>query len=95
MWRAPDSGVVEVARYICSLDGESVTGDVFLDEPDNPIAFEDLTEEMVIDWVKSSLKESSVENIEARVNELIALKNNPPQLDGLPWGVQAAAAPAE
>ena len=89
MVREPTSGVVQIARYCCSEAGESVTGDVFFDAPDDPIAFDSLTEEPVVGWVKEKLGAANVANIEARVTELVNLKSNPPQVEGLPWDTRA------
>jgi hypothetical protein len=52
------------------------------------IPYEDLTEEMVIDWIKESLGEEGVLLIEASIQAQIEAQKNPPvtpQETPLPW----------
>jgi hypothetical protein len=51
-------------------------------EKDDYIPYEELTEEMVIDWVKSSL---DMEAIDKNLADQIEAQKNPPILTGLPW----------
>jgi hypothetical protein len=51
-------------------------------ESENYIPYEDLTEEIVIDWVKASL---DMETIEKNLSEKIEQQKNPPVLTGVPW----------
>jgi hypothetical protein len=52
------------------------------------IPYEDLTEEMVISWIKESLGEEGVLSIEASIQAQIEAQKNPPvtpQETPLPW----------
>jgi len=52
------------------------------------IPYEDLTEEMVINWIKESLGEEGVLSIEASIQAQIEAQKNPPvtpQETPLPW----------
>lgn len=96
---AADGGVVEV-RWTCvaSADtGESaVEGGKLTCNPDASaegfVAYESLTEEMVLGWVKADLGAEKVAEIEsvrtAKVEAQIARKTS--QATGMPWATQAA-----
>lgn len=52
------------------------------------VPFNELTEETVIGWVKSSLKEMETEMIESSISSMIERLKNPapaPQMAPLPW----------
>lgn len=52
------------------------------------VPYADLTEEMVLGWIKEQLGESAVENYEYCINDQIQSKINPPvtpQQQPLPW----------
>jgi hypothetical protein len=51
-------------------------------EKDDYIPYEELTEEMVISWIKSSL---DTEAIDKNLADQIESQKNPPILTGLPW----------
>jgi hypothetical protein len=51
-------------------------------ESESYIPYEDLTEEIVIDWVKASL---DMETIEKNLSEKIERQKKPTILVGLPW----------
>jgi hypothetical protein len=51
-------------------------------ESESYIPCEDLTEEIVIEWVKASL---DMETIEKNLSEKIDQQKNPPVLTGIPW----------
>ena len=65
----------------------SAIGAVGLDEPnsDDYIAYEDLTEENVKDWVKYALGEEKMAAIETSLLNQIEEKISPNKLVGLPW----------
>jgi len=54
-------------------------------ESENYIPYEDLTEEIVIDWVKDYLGEEGLENMENNLSQQIENQKNPPVLTGVPW----------
>lgn len=65
-----DGYVYKVFWIVTATNGtyESKTyGSVDLDRPEELIPFENLTEELVISWVKSTLGEDSVRNLENNV----------------------------
>jgi len=83
-----DKGVV-TAHWDCTLlEGEYSARRYgscsFSPDPssDEYVPFEELTEELVIGWVQSSL---DVEEIENSLNAQIEEQKNPKTLKGLPW----------
>lgn len=54
-------------------------------DPKNKIPFEELTEELVIEWVKSTLGKERVDELENSLISQIEYKKNPPSLTGTPW----------
>ena len=65
----------------------SALGTVRLDAPNSNdyIAYEDLTEEKVQDWVKYALGEEKMANIETSLLNQIEEKISPTEAIGLPW----------
>jgi hypothetical protein len=65
----------------------SALGTVGLDAPDknNYIAYKDLTEEKVKDWVKYALGEEKMAKIETSLLNQIEEKISPTEAIGLPW----------
>jgi hypothetical protein len=65
----------------------SAVGTVGLDAPDknNYIAYKDLTEEKVKDWVKYALGEEKMAKIETSLLNQIEEKISPTEAIGLPW----------
>jgi hypothetical protein len=60
-------------------------GCTHLDRGEEFIPFEQLTKEMVIDWVKSKLGQEQVLEFENSLQQQIEKQKNPPILTGLPW----------
>lgn len=56
-------------------------------DPDNFISYEDLTEEMVLDWIKSVVVGDYEERVNKTIQEQIDLKKNPviDVKDDFPW----------
>jgi len=54
-------------------------------EAESYVPYEDLTEEIVVGWVKTSLGEERIAEIEKSLADQIAEQKNPPILTGLPW----------
>jgi len=54
-------------------------------EGDEFIPYEDLTPEIVINWVKEKLGEEQISSIEASLASQIDEKINPGKMFGLPW----------
>lgn len=80
--------LVQLEDEIDRKIGEMIlTGDSTLP---NFIPFTDLTEEIVIGWVKSSLGETEVTAIETQLQDKVTArktaKDNAIEKNGLPWG---------
>lgn len=74
--------------------GETVDGNarVTFPRPESlEVAYADLTEEVVIGWVKAERGSERVANMEAQINEALELKIGAAKQSGMPW----AAAEAE
>jgi hypothetical protein len=94
--RKPTSGLVFEVTYIMNFELEGETdrkvGMITFegDETDpNFVPFEELTEEIVLGWVTTTLGKKEIAKIEAefktRLEERIARKANPTFLVGTPW----------
>lgn len=60
-------------------------GAVSFSRPDSLIPFDQLTEELVISWVKEELGASEVAKLEKFLNEKIQNQKYPKTEQGLPW----------
>lgn len=60
-------------------------GSMGLERPDSFIPFDDLTEDMVIGWVKDKLGDEKVAEIEAALQAQLDEKHSPTKAAGLPW----------
>ena len=60
-------------------------GSLGLERPDNLIPFDDLTEEMVVGWVKDKFGDEKVAEIEAALQAQLDEKHAPTKAAGLPW----------
>ena len=94
--RKPNTGLVIEVTYVMNFDlnGEKDRNigmiELVGDENDpNFVLFEELTEEIVLNWVKGDLGEEKIQEIENRfqlnLEERIERKANPEFLQGLPW----------
>jgi len=54
-------------------------------EPDNMISFDNLTNEIVVGWVKGKFGEEKVAEIEAALQAQLDEKHAPSKAVGLPW----------
>ena len=96
MKRTPDAGVVVKVVYIMEFEYNGISdrhvGSIELagdaSAPDF-IPFEDLTEEIVIDWVKAELGEAKLAEIDNefqnRLEAKYQAKQNPEFISGKPW----------
>lgn len=84
--RSTDGDVVTTVHYTVSkTDGEAVGssyGSVGVEVGDTVIPFAELTETVVIDWVKEKL---DLVSLEASLDAQIAEQKTPSKLSGLPW----------
>lgn len=64
-------------------------------DPDNFIKYEDLTEEMVIDWIKSTVVGSYEQHVNQQIQKQIDEKVNPvvEERNEFPWGVNPDTIP--
>ena len=60
-------------------------GSLGFERPDNLIPFADLTEEIVIGWVKEQFGAEKVAEIEAALQSQIDEQRNPTKAAGVPW----------
>jgi len=65
-------------------------GSLGFERPDNLIPFADLTEEIVIGWVKDQFGAEKVAEIEAALQSQIDEQRNPTKAAGVPWAAVAA-----
>lgn len=87
-----DGGVTNV-KWSCSASGEAgeyaVNGGEAILEPDATssefVSYDDLTESVVIGWVKDSLGEEEVTNIEEVLTAKVTAQMTPVKQTGLPW----------
>ena len=91
----PENGFVVNANYkVSGTDGTysseiNDSASFSFQEGEQYIPYSDLTEEIVVSWIKSKLGESAVGNYEYCIADQIALQKNPPvspQNTPLPWG---------
>ena len=90
--RTTIDGVVFTAHYTIDAKDEAYSagayGSVGLEQPDPEaiIPFDDLTEELVVEWVKEKLGgDEKVEEIEAALQSQLDEKHAPTKSAGLPW----------
>ena len=90
-WDSTDGGVRLCNYSIVASDGvvEGIytANTYFIPNPDSPefIPVEDLTEEIVISWIKNSFDEKYASRLEGlAINDFIR-KNTPPLIEGVPW----------
>ena len=61
-------------------------GSIGLERPDNLIPFANLTEEIVVGWVKEKFGTEKVAEIEAALQAQLDEQAAPTKASGLPWG---------
>jgi len=90
--RNTNDGVVFTAHYTIDAKDEAYSagayGSVGLEQPDpeGTIPFDDLTEELVLAWVKDKIGgDEKVEEIEAVLQSQLDEKHAPTKAAGLPW----------
>jgi len=60
-------------------------GSIGLERPDNLIPFSELTEEIVVGWVKEKFGDEKVAEIEAALQAQLDEQAAPTKASGLPW----------
>ena len=78
--RETSDGFVFTGHYTVSAADEAYSagayGSIGFERPDSLIPFDDLTEDMVVGWVKEKLGDEKVTEIEAAL---------PSKVSGMPW----------
>ena len=83
-----DGYVNKVIYRVDAIEGEEkfrATGEVNLERPEVLTPYEDLTEELVLGWVKDFIGEEGVEKIEEAIVAGLAKKLAPVTAVGKPW----------
>ena len=88
--RETADGFVYTAHYtVNATDGEAYSagayGSIGFERPEELIPFDDLTQEIVIEWVKEKLGEEQVEKVETALESQIDEKRAPTKASGTPW----------
>ena len=88
--RETADGFVYTAHYtVNATDGEAYSagayGSIGFERPEELIPFDDLTPEIVINWVKEKLGEEQVEKVETALQSQIDEKRAPTKASGTPW----------
>jgi len=89
--RTLPNDIVTTAHWTASEVDGGHTGSAYgsvgipLNEENEIIPFEDLTEAEVIAWVKETLGEEQVETIESAIATQIAVAKSPASATGTPW----------
>ena len=83
-------GFVYTAHYTISAKdaaySASAYGSIGLERPDSLIPYSDLTEEIVVGWVKDALTEEKVGQIEDALQAQLDEQAAPTRAAGVPWG---------
>jgi len=89
MERETSDGYVFTVHYTVNAQDDTYSagayGSLGLERPDNLIPFADLTEEIVIGWVKEQFGTEKVTEIEAALQSQLDEQRNPTKAAGLPW----------
>jgi hypothetical protein len=87
--RETADGFVMTAHYtVTAEDGtysSGAYGSLGFERPDKLIPFADLTEEMVIGWVKDAFGAEKVTEIEAALRAQLDEQRHPSKASGMPW----------
>lgn len=89
--RETEDGFVMTAHYVVDANDGTYSsgayGSVGFQRPDNLIPFADLTEKLVVGWVKEALGgDDKVAEIEAALQAQLDEQRNPTKAAGVPWG---------
>jgi hypothetical protein len=89
--RETDDGFVFTAHYTVNAEDGTYSagayGSIGFQRPDNLIPYNQLQEDIVIDWVKKALGgDEKVAEIEAALQAQIDEQRSPSKAAGVPWG---------
>ena len=87
--RETEDGFVFTGHYTVNADDGTYTsgayGSLGFERPDNLIPFSQLTEEIVVGWVKEKFGAEKVAEIEAALQAQLDEKHSPTKQAGVPW----------
>ena len=87
--REVDDGFVFTAHYEVVAQNNvyksGAYGSVSFERPEELIPYDDLTEEIVVDWVKNKLGEKAVLDTETVLQEALDEQASPTKALGVPW----------
>ena len=91
--RETADGYVFTAHYTVNAEDGTYSsgayGSLGFERPDNLIPFADLTEEIVVGWVKEKFGAEKVAEIEAALQAQLDEQHNPTKAAGVPWAAAA------
>jgi len=89
MERETADGFVFIVHYTVNAEDGTYSagayGSLGLERPDNLIPFDQLTEEIVVGWVKEKFGDEKVAEIEAALQAQLDEKHAPTKAAGVPW----------
>jgi len=89
MERETADGFVFTVHYTVNAEDGTYSagayGSLGLERPDNLIPFDQLTEEIVVSWVKEKFGDEKVAEIEAALQAQLDEKHAPTKAAGVPW----------
>jgi hypothetical protein len=89
MERETADGFVFTVHYTVNAEDGTYSagayGSLGLERPDNLIPFDQLTEEIVVSWVKQKFSDEKVAEIEAALQAQLDEKHFPTKQAGVPW----------
>ena len=87
--RETDDGFVMTAHWSLSAEDGTYSsgayGSLGFERPDKLIPYADLTEQMVIGWVKDAFGAEKVTEIEAALQAQLDEQRHPSKASGMPW----------
>jgi hypothetical protein len=87
--RETADGFVYTAHYTVNADDGTYSagayGSLALERPDSLIPFDQLTEDVVVGWVKEKFGDEKVAEIEAALQAQLDEKHAPTKAAGVPW----------
>ena len=87
--RETADGFVYTAHYTVNAEDGTYSagayGSIGLERPDSLIPFDDLTEDMVVSWIKDKFGDEKVAEIEAALQAQLDEKHSPTKAAGVPW----------
>ena len=87
--RETADGFVYTAHYTVSAKSAaysaSAYGSIGFERPEDLVPYSDITEEMVVQWVKDALTEEKVDQIEEALQNQLDEQAAPTKAAGVPW----------